>query len=103
MTGIKMSMDSWIPIILIQLEQKYMKPSHASLTLWENRKNRFIFVFILMNKFNYKSSIVTISCLKYLLTLFIDDIGIIDNYLSYPWLIRLLCGFVLCTRSHPHI
>ena len=56
-----------------------------------------------MNKFNYKSSIVTISCLKYLLTLFIDDIGIIDNYLSYPWLIRLLCGFVLCTRSHPHI
>ena len=39
-----------------------------------------------MSKFNYKSSIITISCFKYLLTLFMDDIGVIDNYLSYPWL-----------------
>jgi len=54
-----------------------------------------------MSKFNYKSSIITISCFKYLLTLFMDDIGVIDNYLSYPQLIRLLCGFVSYTRGHP--
>jgi len=30
MTGIKMSMDSWIPISLIQLEQRNLKPSHTS-------------------------------------------------------------------------
>jgi len=46
-----------------------------------------------MSKFNYKSSIITISCFKYLLTLFMDDIGVIGNYLSYQRLIRLLCGF----------
>ena len=30
-----------------------------------------------------------------------DDIGIIDSYLSYQWLIRLLCGFVPYTRRFP--
>ena len=50
----------------------------------------FIFALILMSKFNYKSSIITISCFKYLLTLFMDDIGVIGSYLSYPWLIRLV-------------
>ena len=39
------------------------------------------------------SSIITISCFKYLLTLFMDDISIIGSYLSYQWLIRLLCCF----------
>jgi len=33
MMGIKMFMDSWIPIILIQLEQRNRKSSHTSLTL----------------------------------------------------------------------
>ena len=63
----------------------------------------YIYVLILMSKFNYKSSIITILCFKYLLTLFMDDIGVIGSYLSYPRLIRLLCGFVPYTRSHPHI
>ena len=45
-----------------------------------------------MSKFNYKSSIIIISCFKYLLTLFMDDIGVIGSYLCYPLLIRLLCG-----------
>ena len=34
--------------------------------------------------FNYKSSIIIISCFKYLLTIFMDDVGITDNYLCYP-------------------
>jgi len=37
-----------------------------------------------MSKFNYKSSIIIISCFKYLLTLFMNDIGVSDKYLSYP-------------------
>jgi len=56
-----------------------------------------------MSKFNYKLSIITISCFKYLLTLFMDHIGVIGSYLSYQRLIRLLCGYVSYTRSHPHI
>jgi len=56
-----------------------------------------------MSKFNYMSSIITISCFKHLLTLFMDDIGVIGSYLSYQWLIRLLCGFVPYTRSHPQV
>ena len=56
-----------------------------------------------MTKFNYMSSIIIISCFKYLLTLFMDDIGVIDSYLSYEWLIRLLCGFVPYTRRYPQI
>ena len=36
-----------------------------------------------MSKFNYKSSIITISRFKYLLTFFMDDIGVIRSYLSY--------------------
>ena len=36
-----------------------------------------------MSKFNYMSSIITISCFKYLLTLFMDDIGVNGSYLSY--------------------
>ena len=55
-----------------------------------------------MSKFNYMSSIITISCFKYLLTLFMDDIGIIGSYLSYQWLIRLLCGSLPYTR-YPQI
>jgi len=35
MTGIKMSMESWIPIILIQLEQSNLKLILTSLTLQE--------------------------------------------------------------------
>ena len=45
----------------------------------KKRENKFIYALILMSKFNYKSSIITISCFKYLLTLFLDDIGVIDN------------------------
>ena len=56
-----------------------------------------------MSKFNYKLSIINISYFKYLLTLFIDDIGVIDIYLSYQRLIRLLCGVVPYTRRYPHI
>ena len=56
-----------------------------------------------MSKFNYKSSIISISCFKYLLTIFMDNIGVIGNYLSYQWLKRLLCGFVPYTRSHPQV
>jgi len=41
-----------------------------------------------MSKFNYKSSIITISCFKYLLTPFMDDIGVIGSYLSCPRLIK---------------
>ena len=55
-----------------------------------------------MSKFNYMS-IITILCFKYLLTLFMDDIGIIGSYLSYQWLIRLLCGSVSYTRRYPQI
>ena len=54
-----------------------------------------------MSKFNYMSSIIIISCFKYLLTLFNDHIGIIGSYLSYQWLIRLLCGSVPYTRRCP--
>ena len=36
-----------------------------------------------MSKFNYMSSIITISCFKYLLTFFMDDIGIIGSYLWF--------------------
>ena len=54
-----------------------------------------------MSKFNYMSSIITISCFKYLLNLFMEVIGVINSYLSYQWLIRLLCGYVPYTRSHP--
>jgi len=56
------------------------QPSHTSLTLWKKRENKFIFAFILMSKFNYKLLIITISCFKYLLTLFMNDIWIIDSY-----------------------
>ena len=56
-----------------------------------------------MSKFNYMSSIITISCFKYLLTLFMNDIGVIGNYLSYKWLIRLLCGSITYTRRYPQI
>ena len=78
-----------------------MRPKHTSLTPWKKRENKFIYVLILMSKFNYMSSIITISCFKYLLTFFMDDIGIIDSYLSYQWLIRLLCGSVSYTRRYP--
>ena len=71
-----------------------MRLKHTSLTPWKKREKKFIYALILMSKFNYMSSIITISCFKYLLTLFMDDIGIIGSYLSYQWLIRLLCGFV---------
>jgi len=56
-----------------------------------------------MSKFNYMLSIITISCFKYLLTFFMDDIEVIGSYLSYQRLIRLMCGFVPYTRSHPHL
>jgi len=56
-----------------------------------------------MSKFNYISSIIIISCFKYLLTLFMDDIGVIGSYLSYQWLIILLCGFVPYKRKHPQV
>ena len=32
-----------------------------------------------------------------------DDIGVIDSYLFYQRLIRLLCGSILYTRSHPQV
>ena len=37
-----------------------------------------------MSKFNYKSSIISISCLKYLLIVFMDDVGVTGSYLCYP-------------------
>jgi len=80
-----------------------MRPKHTSLTPWKKRENKSIYTLILMSKFNYISSIITISCFKYILTLFIDDIDIIASYLSYQWLIRLLCGFVPYTRRYPQI
>ena len=40
---------------------------------------------------------------KYLLTLFMDDIGVIGSYLSYQWLIRLLCGYFPYTRRYPQL
>ena len=52
-----------------------------------------------MSKFNYMSLIITISCFKYLLTLFMDDIGVIGSYVFYQWLIRLLRGYVPYTRK----
>ena len=78
-----------------------MKPNHTSLTPCKKREKKFIYALILMSKFNYMSSIITISCFKYLLTLFMDDVGVNGSYLSYQWLIRLLCGFVPYTISHP--
>jgi len=80
-----------------------MRRKHTSITPWKKRGNKFIYALILMTKFNYMSSIIIISCFKYLLTLFMDDIGVIDSYLSYEWLIRLLCGFVPYTRRYPQI
>jgi len=87
----------------IPLEQRKLKPNHTSLTPWKKMENKFIYAFILMSKFNYKLSIITTSCFKYLLNLFMDDIGVIGSYLSYQRLIRLLCGFVPYTRHHQHI
>ena len=78
-----MCMDSLIPHILIPLKQRQLKPNHTLLTPWKKGENKFIYALILMSKFNYKSSIITISCFKYLLTLFMDDIGVIGSYLSY--------------------
>jgi len=80
-----------------------MRPKHTSLTPRKKRENKFIYAFILMSKFNYMSSIITISCFKYLLTLFMDDIGVIGSYLSYQWLIILTCDFVPYTRRYPQI
>jgi len=80
-----------------------VKPNHTSLTPLKKREKKFIYALILTSKFNYKSSIITISCFKYLLTLFMYDIGVIGGYLSYQRLIRLLCGSVPPIRSHPHI
>jgi len=80
-----------------------MRPKHTSLKPWKKRENKFIYALILTSKFNYMSLIITISCFKYLLTLFMDDIGIIGSYLSYQWLIRMLCGFVSYTRRYPQI
>ena len=37
-----------------------------------------------MSKFNYKSSIISISCFTYLLTVFMDDVGVTSSYLCYP-------------------
>ena len=99
----KICMDSQILHILIPLDQGHMRPKHTSLTPQKNREKKFIYALILMSKYNYMSSIIIISCFKYLLTLFMDDIHIIDNYLSYQWLIRLLCGFVPYTRRYPQI
>ena len=67
----------------------------------EKEGKKIIYALILMSRFNYMSSIIIISCFKYLLTLFMDDIGIIGIYLSYQWLIRLLCGSVPYTRRFP--
>jgi len=89
--------------ILIPLEQRKVKPNHTSPTPWKKRENKFIYAFILMSKFNYKSSIIIIVCFKYLLTLFMDDIGVIDSYLFYQRLMRLLCGYVPYIISHPHL
>ena len=80
--------------------KKIETQSYITNTLEKEGKQIYL-CFILMSKFNYKSSII--SCFKYLLTLFMDDIGVIDSYLSYQRLIRLLCGFVPYTRSHSHI
>ena len=80
----------------------YETQAYITNTLGKEGK-KFIYALILMNKFNYMSSIITISCFKYLLTLFMDDIGVIASYLSYQWLIRLLCGFVPYTRRYPKI
>ena len=60
-----------------------LEQRHISLTPWKKREKKFIYALILMSKFNYMSSIITISCFKYLLTLFMDDIGVIGSYLSY--------------------
>ena len=62
---------------------KANETNHTSLTPWKKRENKFIYALILMSKFNYMSSIITISCFKYLLTLLMDDIGVIDSYLFY--------------------
>ena len=35
-----------------------------------------------MNKFNYKSSIISISTIKYLLTIFMDDARVTGSYLQ---------------------
>jgi len=32
-----------------------------------------------------------------------DDIWVIGSYLSYQWLIRLLCGYVPYTRRYPQV
>jgi len=50
----------------------------------KKKKKKFIYILILMSKFNSKSTIITISCFKYLLTLLMNDIKVIDTYLSYP-------------------
>ena len=65
-----MCMDSYILHILISLNQRHMRPKHTSLTPWKKRENKFIYALILMSKFNYMLSIITISCFKYVLTLF---------------------------------
>ena len=77
-----MCMDSYILHILIPMEQRQMRPNHTTLTPWKKR-GKFIYTLILMSKFNYMSSIITISCFKYLLTLFMDDIGVIGSTSIY--------------------
>jgi len=76
--------------------------SYITNTLEKEGKQIYLCPYIML-KFNYKSSIITISYFKYLLTLFRNDIGVFGNYLSYQRLIKLLCGFVPYIKSHPHI
>ena len=75
--------------------------SYITNTLEKEGKEIYLCPYI--HKFNYMSSIITISCFKYLLTLFMDDIGVIGSYLSYQWLIRLLCGYVPYTRRYSQV
>ena len=49
-----------------------MRPNHTSLPPWKKKEKKFIDALILMSKFNYMSSIITISYFEYLLTLFMD-------------------------------
>ena len=76
--------------------------SYITNTLEKDGKQIYLCPYI-NEKFNCMLSIITISCFKYLLTLFMDDIGVIGSYLSYQWLIRLLCGSVPYTRRYPQV
>ena len=82
--------------------KKIETQSYITNTLEKEGKQIYL-CFTLMSKFNYKSSIITISCFKYLLTLSMDGIRVIDNYLSYQRLIRLLSNYLPYTISHSHI